>query len=150
MRHKYFLLISVLTVFILCIFAQYRISSNYSEEGGADSLKQEDLFVLVNSDTIVYYLNKCVKNSKNYQSLKIEKRTRDLLISYNRHALILLNRVDNGMYPENKLFDNITENKDGRAFIKLEITQKEGANYVKCPAPILVEILRMKENKSLP
>lgn len=150
MKHKYFLIISVITVLILCFLAQNRFSSKLDEKERMDSLKQENLFVLVNSDTIAHYLNKCAKASNKYQSLKVEEESDELLISYNQHALILLNRADNGMYPENKLFENITENKDGQTFIKLNITKKDGVKYVKCPAPILVEILRMKDNKSLP
>lgn len=146
MKHVNIIIIPIITLCFLFFVALNRIS-NKQNNGieRTDSLKLEHLFVNVNSDTVAHYLNKYAETS-NAKSLKIKIESNNLMISYNQNAPILLDRHDNNLVLENKLFNNTI--KDGMRIIRLEIFKKDGVGYVKCPAPILVEILRTKENSS--
>lgn len=148
MKKLHFLILSIIIIFLLCILAFIRINNKSEKQEDAKELTQEQLFVLVNADTLVYYLNEFIMTDE-HPSLNITKESNKLVITHNQNAHILLNRIDNNMSLERKKFSSVLMDKDGLTTITLEITYKDdGSEYVKCPAPILADVLRIKYNEA--
>lgn len=132
---------------VACLFigAMWSLQEKEIKNNDTSQLSYEQLFVDIKSDTLTKYLNQYFK-TENHPSLSIEDKSRKLIIEYNRNAPILLNIIDNGMNEERReleksgvIFDDAFKTK-----IVLDKHSLNGVEYVRCPSPILSEILRIK------
>lgn len=146
MKKKHFIVFAIGTIAILCIVAFLRLSIKLHIQDDNKQMSEEQLFVYVNSDTLITYLTE-YREIRKYPSLVIKKKSNSIVISHNKNSNILLNRRDNYMTLERRQFENIIDEKDGITFITLELSKKDKVQYAKCPTPIIVDILRLRENR---
>lgn len=144
MKKNHFIILSIFAIVFLTLFTQYRLNTNTNIANDISSLPTEKLFVLVNADTLEYYFMEYINEHKN-PSLKFQKKKSGFIISYNQNAPILLNRYDNNMKLEREAFSEIIQDRNGITSINLVSYTIDGIKYIHCPAPILIDLLMMKE-----
>lgn len=146
MKEKVLIIIVSLGL-VVCLFigAMWSLQDNDKIENETSELSYEQLFVDIKSDTLNKYLNQYFK-TENHPSLNIEDKSSQLIIEYNRNAPILLNIIDNGMNEERKEFEKsgIISDDAQKTRIVLKKYKIDDVQYIKCPSPILSEILRIK------
>lgn len=139
MKKIHFILFSIATLMVLLVYANWRLKEHEQIKDEMSEMTYDNLFVRINSDTLVYYLNTF---KERHPSVVIKDNSDEVVIEHNKSAFILLNIVTNDMPNERKVFVNsgvISDNED-----KTTLRLKKENGYVECPAPILAEILRLK------
>lgn len=139
MKKIHFILFSIALMTVLLVFANWRLKEREQIKDEKSEMTYDNLFVHINSDTLVYYLN---AYKKMHPSIVIKDKSHEIVIEHNKYALILLNLTANDMPIEREVFvkSGIISDSEEKTTLRLK---KEGV-YVKCPAPILSEILRLK------
>jgi len=139
MKKIHFILFSIATLIVLLVYANWRLKEREQIKDEKFEMTYDNLFVQINSDTLVYYLN---TYKESHPSIVIKDNSHEVIIEHNKYALILLNLTANDMSIEREEFvkRGVVLDSENKTTLRLK---KEGI-YVKCPAPILSEILRLK------
>lgn len=147
MKKIHFVLFAIAMLIVLSVYAKWRLKETGLATDSETEMTYENLFVSINSDTLIYYLNDF---KENHPSLSIRDNSHEIIVEHNKHALILLNVTANDMPKEREMFANggIITDKDDKTVLRLAKSKINSAYYVECPAPILAEILRLKNLKS--
>ena len=139
MKKIHFILFSIALLTVLLVFANWRLKELEPIKEDKFEMTYDNLFVQINSDTLVYYLN---TYKERHPSIVVKDNSHELVIEHNKYALILLNLTANDMPIEREEFvkSGIVSDSEGKTTLRL----KKRDGYVECPAPILSEILRLK------
>lgn len=145
MKEKVFIIVSLGLVVFMLIGTLCMLQEKNERTVEISPLSSEQLFVDIKADTLSRYLNLYFK-TENHPSLNITEKSKQLIIEYNREAPILLNIVDNGMSIERKELEKsgIISDDAQKTRIVLKKHKINDVQYIKCPSPILSEILRIK------
>ena len=138
-------IVSFFLVAFLLFGAQLILQDRNVKKTEMSPMSSEQLFVDIKADTLIRYLDLYFR-TENHPSLKIEDKSRELTIEYNQNSPILLNIIDNGMADERKELEKsgIIIDDGQKTKIVLNKHKLNGVQFVKCPSPILSEILRIK------
>lgn len=139
MKKIHLILFSIATLICLLVYANWRLKEHEQIKDEISEMNYDNLYVKVNSDTLVYYLNTF---KESHPSVVIKDNSDEVVIEHNKGAFILLNIVTNDMPREREKFVKsgiISDNED-----KTTLRLKKENGYVECPAPILAEIIRLK------
>lgn len=138
-------IVSFVLVAFLLFGAQWILQDRNVKKTGMSQMSSEQLFVDIKADTLIKYLDLYFM-TENHPSLKIEDKSSKLIIEYNKNSPILLNIIDNGMADERKELEKsgIIIDDDRKTKIVFDKYKLDGVQFVKCPSPILSEILRIK------
>ena len=138
-------IVSFVLVAFLLFGAQWILQDKSVKTTEMLPMSSEQLFVDIKADTLIKYLNLYFR-TENHPSLKIEDKSSKLIIEYNKNSPILLNIIDNGMADERKELEKsgIIIDDDQKTKIVFDKYKLNGVQFVKCPSPILSEILRIK------
>ena len=88
-----------MTVLLIC--ANWRLKEQEQIKDEKSEMTYDNLFVHINSDTLVYYLN---AYKEMHPSIVIKDNSNEVVIEHNKYALILLNLTDNDMPIEREVF----------------------------------------------
>lgn len=139
MKKIHFILFSIATLMVILVYANWRLKERELIKDEKSEMTYDNLFVQINSDTLVYYLN---TYKERHPSIVIRDNSHEVVIEYNKYALILLNLTANDMPIEREEFEKSGIVSDSEEKTTLRLKKRDG--YVECPAPILSEILRLK------
>lgn len=139
MKRIHFILSAIATLIVLIVSANWLLKESEQVTDDKSEMTYENLFVQIKSDTLIYYLN---TYKERHPSLVIKDNSREIVIEHNKHALILLNVSANDMPQEREEFVKSGVISDSGDKTTLRLKKKDG--YVECPAPILSEILRLR------
>ena len=148
MRKRHIIFISIVSIIVLLVYSHWSSQENDFEPNDVEEMSFENLFIPIKADTLIAYLNEF---KMNHPSLEITNYSSEIVIKYNKHALILLNATANDMSKEREEFvrSGIIKDDNDKTVITLEKEKKDGHSFVSCPAPMLAEILRVKELKQI-
>lgn len=124
---------------VILVYANWKLKERELIKDEKSEMTYDNLFVQINSDTLVYYLN---TYKERHPSIVIRDNSHEVVIEYNKYALILLNLTANDMPIEREEFEKSGIVSDSEEKTTLRLKKRD--EYVECPAPILSEILRLK------